>query len=169
MIGPIRPRTNFHRIYSYTAPLPGSGVGARGTALQETGGRAPLAQTHHIGALRSGLAIGEAQALLNPHVGSDERGVSPPHPGSGPWWESPRGVGTGHDELLVRTGRALADCPSTMIKTVFRGDGLLIADRPIVPENDVRLLNWTVSSRVSIPNVSANWGGPPPRQPLSQM
>jgi hypothetical protein len=45
-------------------------------------------------------------------------------PGSGPWWASPWGVGagavrgdtqgqtlSGHDELLVRTGRTLTECP----------------------------------------------------------
>ena len=36
-----------------------------------------LAQTYHMGALRSGLAIGEVQALVNPCTGSGERGVSP--------------------------------------------------------------------------------------------
>ncbi|CVK34069.1 protein of unknown function [Methanoculleus bourgensis] len=38
----------------------------------------------------------------------------------------------------------------------------MTADRPIVPETDVRLLNWTVSSRVSIPNVSAYGARSPP-------
>ena len=92
----------------------------------------------------------------------------PAHPGSGPWWLSSWGVGTGegarapsphkaaelvdpsslppprpgHDNLPERTGRALTDCPSTRIKTVLRGGGRLTADRPIIPETDVRLLNW---------------------------
>ena len=111
----------------------------------------------------------------------------PAHPGSGPWWESPWGWGQGrrlaprrrrnlvtpspqgpgavpgHDELPEPTGRALTDCPPTWIKTVFQGDGRLTADRPIVPETDVRLLNWTVSSRVSIPNVRA-YGACPPEE-----
>ena len=34
-----------------------------------------------MGALRSGLAIGEVQALVNPCTGSGERGVSPGSPG----------------------------------------------------------------------------------------
>ena len=102
-------------------------------------------------------------------------------PGRGPWWISPPGVGgrgvgspphrmrryrepptlPGHDETPERTGRALTECPPTRITTVFRGGGLLTADRSIVPETDVRLLNWTVSSRVSIPNVRANGASPP--------
>jgi len=41
----------------------------------------------------------------------------------------------------------------------------LTADWSIVPENDVRLLNWTVSSRVSIPNVSAYGLTPSPHKP----
>ena len=111
----------------------------------------------------------------------------PAHPGSGPWWESPWGWGQGrrlaprrrrnlvtpspqgpgavpgHDELPEPTGRALTDCPPTWIKTVFQGDGRLTADRPIVPETNIRLLNWTVSSRVSIPNVRA-YGACPPEE-----
>ncbi|SAI88248.1 hypothetical protein MBBA_1393 [Methanoculleus bourgensis] len=133
----------------------------------------------------------------------------PAHPGRGPWWASPWGVGTGegarplpaqgggtakppprpacgllprpkaagavwrypgknlsgHDELLVRTGRARTDCPPTRFTTVFRGGGRLTADRPIVPQTDVHLLNWTVSSRVSIPNVSAYGADPLPSSP----
>jgi len=44
-------------------------------------GRAPIGANLPHGALRSGLAIGEVQALLNPHVDSGERGVSPGSPG----------------------------------------------------------------------------------------
>ena len=112
----------------------------------------------------------------------------PAHPGSGPWWESPWGWGQGrrlaprrrrnlvtpspqgpgavpgHDELPEPTGRALTDCPPTWIKTVFQGDGRLTADRPIVPETNIRLLNWTVSSRVSIPNVRAYGVSPSPHE-----
>ncbi|CVK34602.1 protein of unknown function [Methanoculleus bourgensis] len=62
----------------------------------------------------------------------------------------------------MRTGRTLADCPPTRITTVFQGDGRLTADRPMVPETDPHLLNWTVSSRVSIPNVNANGARPLP-------
>ena len=32
-----------------------------------------MARTYHMGAMRSGLAIGEVQALLNPHVGPGDR------------------------------------------------------------------------------------------------
>jgi len=35
-----------------------------------------------MGALRSGLAIGEVQALLNPYAGSGDR----PHPPQRGWW-----------------------------------------------------------------------------------
>ena len=138
------------------------------------GGLPPLARTYHMGALRSGLAIGEVQALLNPHVGSGERGVSPGSPrvvdrggnrlgGGGSARRYPGKTLPGHDELLVRTGRALTDCPPTRITTVFRGGGgRLTADRPIVPESDVRLLNWTVSSQVSLPNVRAYGARPLP-------
>ena len=69
----------------------------------------------------------------------------------------------GHDELLVRTGRTLAECPPTRIQTVFRGGGRLTADWPIVLQNSLRLLNWAVSSWISIPNVNAYGGEPPPR------
>ena len=68
----------------------------------------------------------------------------------------------GHDELLVRTGRTLADCPPTRITTVFRGGGRLTADWAILPQNSLRLLNWAVSSWISIPNVNAYGGLPPP-------
>ena len=47
-----------------------------------------------MGAMRSWLAIGEVQTLLNPCTGSDERGVSPGSPGQ---WTvvdiAPRGRG----------------------------------------------------------------------------
>src|SRR5690554_1760003 len=52
--------------------------------------------------------------------------------------------------------------PQTRITTVFRGGGRLATGRPVIPETDVRLLNWTVSSQVSISNVNANGGEPPP-------
>jgi len=180
-----------------------------------------LARTYHMGAMRSGLAIGEVQALLNPHVGPGDRppptsawvvnaeypralpgqwtvagiapgggdrgGGSPPprrrryretptppglrrsspaHSGGGGGARAyPRGQTLpGHDELLVRTGRALADCPPTRIKTVSRGGGRLTTDRSIIPENDFHLQNWTVSSRVSIPNVSAYGMSPSPQR-----
>ena len=42
-----------------------------------------MARTYPMGALRSGLAIGEVQALVNPCTGSGERGVSPGSPGQG--------------------------------------------------------------------------------------
>jgi len=41
-----------------------------------------LAQTYHMGALRSWSAISEVQTLLNPHVGSGDR----PHPPQHGWW-----------------------------------------------------------------------------------
>ena len=47
----------------------------------EERGLAPIGANATMGALRSGLAIGEVQARLNPHVGSGERGVSPLSPG----------------------------------------------------------------------------------------
>jgi len=72
----------------------------------------------------------------------------------------------GHDNLPERTGRALIACSLTGITTVFRGGGRLPVDRPMVPETDVRLLNWTVSSRVSIPNVRANGASPSPAATL---
>ncbi len=45
------------------------------------------------------------------------------------------------------------------------GRWALTADRPIVPETDVRLLNWTVSSRVSILSVGAYGLAPSPHNP----
>ncbi len=42
------------------------------------------------------------------------------------------------------------------------GSHRLPADQPRVPQNGLCLLNWTVSSRVSIPNVSADSGRPSP-------
>ena len=103
-------------------------------------------------------------------------------PGRGPWWISPPGVGgrgggspphrmrryrepptlPGHDETPERTGRALTECPPTRITTVFRGGGRLTADWAILPQNSLRLLNWAVSSWISIPNVNAYGGLPPP-------
>jgi len=72
-------------------------------------------------------------------------GLRPPPPplsGGGSEWRYPGKTLSGDDNLPERTGRALVDCPSTRIKTVFRGGGRLIADRSIIPETDVRLLNW---------------------------
>ncbi len=103
---------------------------------------------------------------------------SPPHPirwtvvgialgGGGSVWRYPGKTLSGDDNLPERTGRALTDCPPTGIKTVFRGGGRLTADRPRFPQSDVRLLNWTVSSRVSIPNVSAYGRAPSPVSPGS--
>ena len=99
--------------------------------------------------------------------------ASPTPPGLRPPPPPPQGAGavrgdspgqtlSGHDELLVRTGRTLADCPPTRITTVFRGGGRLTADWAILPQNSLRLLNWAVSSWISIPNVNAYGGLPPP-------
>jgi hypothetical protein len=87
--------------------------------------------------------------------------------GGGSVWRYPGKTLSGDDNLPERTGRALTDCPPTGIKTVFRGGGRLTADRPRFPQSDVRLLNWTVSSRVSIPNVSAYGRAPSPVSPGS--
>src|SRR5690554_6296161 len=94
-------------------------------------------------AITPGVGAGEGASPL-PAGGGTRRTPTPP----------------GDDELPERTGRALTDCPPTRIKTVFRGGGRLTTDRSIIPETDVCLLNWTISSRVSIPNVSA-YGAPP--------
>ena len=45
------------------------------------GGLAHWRERNHGCTCVPGLAIGEVQALLNPHVGSGERGVSPLSPG----------------------------------------------------------------------------------------
>ena len=47
----------------------------------DRGGNRPIGANATIGALRFGLAIGEVQALLNPHVGSGECGLSAGSPG----------------------------------------------------------------------------------------
>jgi len=99
--------------------------------------------------------------------------VAPTPPGLRPPPPPPEGAGAvrgdtqgqtlpGHDELLVRTGRTLADCPPTRIQTVFRGGERLTADWPILPQNSLRLLNWAVSSWISIPNVNAYGARPLP-------
>jgi len=53
-----------------------------------------------MGALRSGLAIGEVQARLNPHVGSGERGVSP---GSPRQWTVVGIAPSPHKMIILRT------------------------------------------------------------------
>jgi len=58
-------------------------------------GARPIGTNATIGALRSGLAIGEVQVLLNPHVGSGERGVSPCSPGQWTVVAITAGVGAG--------------------------------------------------------------------------
>ena len=54
-----------------------------------------MARTYHVDAMRSWLVIGEVQALLNPMSVLVNAEYPPAHPGSGPWWASLRGVGTG--------------------------------------------------------------------------
>ena len=54
-----------------------------------------MARTYPMGAMRSGLAIGEVQALVNPCTGSGERGVSPGSPGQWTVVTITPGVGAG--------------------------------------------------------------------------
>ena len=61
------------------------------------GGGDPIGANATMGALRSGLAIGEVQARLNPHVGSGERGVSPGSPGQWTVVGIALGVGAGEE------------------------------------------------------------------------
>ena len=115
-------------------------------------GRAPI-----------GAGGGTRRSLLVAPTPPGLRPPPPPPQGAGAVrGDSPGQTLSGHDELLVRTGRTLADCPPTRITTVFRGGGRLTADWAILPQNSLRLLNWAVSSWISIPNVNAYGGLPPP-------
>ena len=70
-----------------------------------------------MGALRSGLAIGEVQALLNPHVDSGERGVSPGSPGQ--WTVVGIALGVGARPLPAGGGT----CRSLIVTFTPQGPG----------------------------------------------